>query len=214
MEKFIDRKQAGILLAKALQRYAHNTNVIALALPRGGASVAFEIASALSILLDVFIVRKLGVPWHKELAMGAISSGGGVFINKTVIDELKISASEIEDAIRDEKKELFRREALYRSNHAFPAIAGKIILLIDDGIATGSTMRAAVLALQQQKPAQIIIAVPVVEKNTSNELSKLVDKMVCLLTPEDFIAVGMWYESFPQTSDEEVCELLKRNTLS
>ncbi|MDP1604246.1 MAG: phosphoribosyltransferase [Legionella sp.] len=214
MDKFIDRKQAGILLAKALQSYADNTNVIALALPRGGVPVAFEIASALSIPLDVFIVRKLGVPWHKELAMGAISSGGGIFLNKTVIDDLKISASEIEDAIRDEKKELFRREALYRSNHAFPTVAGKIILLIDDGIATGSTMRAAVLALQQQKPAQIIIAVPVAEQSISNELSKLVDKMVCLLTPEDFIAVGMWYESFPQTSDEEVCELLKRNTLS
>lgn len=211
MEQFIDRQQAGQLLAEQLKKYQDEPNLMALALPRGGVPVAFEVAHSLAIPLEVFIVRKLGVPRHKEYAMGAMATGEIILLNQKVIDSLHIAQSEVAEIIAEEKKELIRREALYRvPNHHFLAVKDKTILLIDDGIATGSTMQAAILALRQNKPAKIIIAVPVGALSSINELSKLADEVVCLLSPRDFDAVGFYYTDFSQTSDEEVCELLKK----
>ena len=209
MEKFIDRHQAGRILAEKLKEYTNQPNVIALALPRGGVPVAYEIATALSIPLDVFIVRKLGVPEHKELAMGAIASSGAVFINESIIRELSLKKSSIDSVIQSEQNELERREHVYRGDSPFPDLLGKTIILIDDGIATGATMQAAIIALRKQKPANIIIAVPVAARATCEAMESLVDKLVCPLQPINFYAVGLWYENFSQTSDDEVIELLK-----
>jgi predicted phosphoribosyltransferase len=211
MERYIDRYEAGTILAEYLKDYANQTNVIVLALPRGGVPVAYEIATALSIPLDIFIVRKLGVPGHEELAMGAIASGGTVVFNEPLMNQLNIEQMLIDAVLASEQKELVRRELLYRGNRPFPNLAGKKIILVDDGIATGSTMLAAVKALTKHKPASIIIAVPVAERSTCEELEALVDKIVCPLTPINFYAVGLWYEQFPQTSDSEVIELLKQS---
>lgn len=211
MEKYIDRYEAGIVLAEHLKDYANQEHVIVLALPRGGVPVGYEIATKLSVPLDTFIVRKLGVPGHEELAMGAIASGGTVVFNESLMNQLNIEQKFIDSVLASEQKELVRRELLYRGNRPFPSLLGKTIILVDDGIATGSTMLAAVKALHKHKPASIIIAVPVAARSTCEELKTLVDKIVCPLMPINFYAVGLWYESFPQTSDDEVIELLKQS---
>lgn len=211
MDKFIDRQEAGTILADALKDYANQPNIIILALPRGGVPVAYEIAKALGIPLDVFIVRKLGVPGHEEFAMGAIASGGTVVFNEPLIHELNLEQSSIDHILKEEQKELQRRELLYRGNRPFPNLLGKTIILVDDGIATGSTMFAAVKALHKHKPASLIIAVPVAAHQTCEEMKRLVDKIICPLQPINFYAVGLWYEDFSQTSDGEVIELLKKS---
>jgi len=210
MDKYINRQQAGRILAHLLRDYAHNPNVIVLALPRGGVPVAYEIANELSVPLDVFIVRKLGVPWHEELAMGAIASGGTVVLNDELIQSLNLQSSAIEQVIQREQKELLRREQVYRGKHFFPDLSGKIIILVDDGIATGATIQAAIQALRKHHPASIIVAVPVAADTTCEALIEDVDLLICPLRPTNFYAVGLWYEDFSQTTDEEVVELLRR----
>lgn len=208
MEKFLNRYEAGKILAEALKFYKKKSDVIILALPRGGVPVAYEIAKELMVPLDVFIVRKLGVPGHEELAMGALATGGMIVFNDDILRELHIPKNAIEQVIQSEQIELKRRERKYRSNQPLPKLTNKTIILVDDGIATGATMRAAIKALRQQKPANIIMAVPVAALSTCKEMEVLVDKIVCPLKPEHFSAVGVWYEDFSQTSDEEVAELL------
>jgi putative phosphoribosyl transferase len=210
MDKYIDRQHAGKILATHLKNYANKEDVVVLALPRGGVPVGYEIATSLSVPLDVFIVRKLGVPGQEELAMGALASGGVILLNEELIHYLHLSKSSIDEVIKAEEKELSRRESLYHVNKEVPDLKDKTILLVDDGIATGSTMHAAIMALRKKKTAQIIIAVPVAAQDTYHEMVKLVDKIVCPLIPVHFYAVGLWYEHFSQTSDSEVCELLKR----
>lgn len=211
MDKYLDRYDAGHVLAKYLGEYTNKSNVIALALPRGGVPVAYEVASALSIPLDIFIVRKLGVPGHEELAMGAIASGGTVVFNEPLMDQLNLDESSVNSVLQAEKKELQRRENLYRGNRPSPELRDKTILLIDDGIATGSTMLAAIKALRKHKPASIIVAVPVAERSICDEMESLVEGVVCPLRPVNFYAVGLWYEDFSQTSDDDVIELLDKS---
>lgn len=208
MEKFSDRYQAGKTLASLLKSYAKNSDVIVLALPRGGVPVAAEIAKSLAAPLDVFIVRKLGVPGHEELAMGAIATGGTVVFNEDIVGGLHISQAAIDRVIAAEQQELKRRESAYRGKKPFPVLQDKIVILVDDGIATGATMRAAIKAIKLQHPKRLILAVPVAAFSTIAEMSHLVDEIVCPLKPHDFYAVGAWYDDFPQTSDEEVFELL------
>src|SRR3990167_898993 len=210
MERFLDRYQAGKMLAEQLKSYAKKPDVIVLALPRGGVPVAYEVAKKLSVPLEVFIVRKLGVPGHEELAMGAIATGGVVVFNDEIVDNLTISQAAINRVIQAEQQELQRRELTYRGNRPFPALSGKTIILVDDGIATGATMRAAIKSLRQQSPAAIIMAVPVAALSTCEEIANNVDKIVCLLKPHNFYAVGAWYEDFSQTTDNEVFELLTK----
>lgn len=211
MDKFIDRYEAGVILANYLKDYANKPNVIILALPRGGVPVGYEIATALSAPLDVFIVRKLGLPGHEELAMGAIASGGTVFFNEPLLNQLNLNRLSIQNVVEKEREELLRREQLYRSNRPLPNLKEKIVILVDDGIATGSTMMAAIEAIHSHKPKSIVIAVPVAAYSTCEEMAPLVERIVCPLKPIDFYAVGLWYENFPQTSDDEVIELLKKS---
>ncbi|MBA2651952.1 MAG: phosphoribosyltransferase [Tatlockia sp.] len=208
MEKFLNRHEAGIALAKELKPYSHQSEAIIIALPRGGVPVAYEIAKALSIPLDILIVRKLGVPGHEELAMGAISSGDTIIFNDEIINSLNLSDSVIQSVIQIEKKELNRRESLYRNNKPLPSLKDKTVILVDDGIATGATMLAALQSITQQKAAQLIIAVPVAALSTCKEFASKAHQFICLLKPVDFYAVGLWYEDFTQTTDEEVAELL------
>ena len=209
--KYINRKHAGLVLAKFLKMYEHRTDVIVLALPRGGVPVAYEIADALSLPLDVFIVRKLGVPGHEELAMGAIASGGVVALNDDIINALHITPSLIDSVKHEELAELVRREHVYRGNRPSPDFLEKTIILVDDGMATGSTMKAALAALQQQNPAMIIITVPVASHAMVVEMTDLVDAIICPLQPIEFHAVGLWYDDFSQTTDEEVIDLLEQS---
>ncbi|MFA5959581.1 MAG: phosphoribosyltransferase [Tatlockia sp.] len=211
MDKFIDRREAGIALAKHLNEYANLPQVIVLALPRGGVPVAYEIAQTLSVPLDIFIVRKLGVPGHEELAMGAIASGDTVIFNRLLLNQLHIEQASIDAVLQAEQEELIRREHLYRGNRAFPVLTGKTIILVDDGIATGATMQAAVASLRKHKPASIIIAVPVAARETCEKMAKSVDRLICPLQPLHFYAVGLWYENFSQVSDKEVIELLEKS---
>lgn len=214
MEQFLNRQQAGRLLAEQLKQYQAEPNLLTLALPRGGVPVAFEVAQTLHTPLEVFIVRKLGIPHHREYAFGAMATGELIILNQKVTASLQISRDEIDKIIKEERQELIRREALYRvPNHHFLVIKNKTILLIDDGIATGSTMKAAIVALRQNQPAKIIVAVPVGPLNTIKELKSLADDVVCLATPEDFDAVGFYYTDFRQIEDEEVCDLLKNASL-
>lgn len=210
--RFRDRIEAGRLLAEKLADYANRSDVIVLALPRGGVPVAFEIAKALEAPLDVLIVRKLGVPDQPELAMGAIASGGIRVLNEDLLKYYPIPKEEIEAVTIQEQKELERRERLYRGDVPISALQGRTVILVDDGIATGTTMHSAVEALKKQKPAGIVIAVPVAAEATCEEFRQLKDHIVftCLATPEPFIAVGLWYEHFPQTTDEEVRDLLRQ----
>lgn len=207
-----DRIEAGKRLAAELQEYANRADVLVLALPRGGVPVAFEVAEALHAPLDVFLVRKLGVPGHEELAMGAIATGGVRVINEDVVQYLNIPDEVIETVAIDEQRELERRERAYRDGRAAPDVQRRIVILVDDGLATGSTMRAAAIALRQQQPASIVVAVPVASSQTCDEFRAEVDDIVCAVTPEPFRGVGQWYEDFSQTTDEEVHDLLARAT--
>ncbi|KTD39313.1 phosphoribosyltransferase [Legionella nautarum] len=210
MEKFVNRYEAGAILAGQLKDYANAPNTIVLALPRGGVPVAYEMAKALSLPLDLFIVRKLGVPGQEELAMGAIATGGAVVFNDEIINSLHLSEASIQKVIHAEQKELQRRESAYRPERPPLQLKGKTVILVDDGIATGASMLAALKAVHQQKPASLIIAVPVAAKATCDDLASRVDRLICPLRPVNFYAVGLWYEDFNQTSDEEVFELLAK----
>ena len=205
-----DRTEAGRRLAAQLTDYANRPDVLVLALPRGGVPVAYEVAKALRAPLDIFLVRKLGVPGHEELAMGAIATGGVRVLNEDVMRYISISDAAIDAVAAKEQRELERREQLYRGDRPAPDVKGQTVILVDDGLATGSTMRAAAAALRQQQPARIVVAVPVSAVQTCDEYRMGVDEIVCAVTPEPFHAVGMWYEDFSQTTDEEVRELLAR----
>ncbi len=207
---FRDRFDAGRRLATALAAYAGRDDVTVLALPRGGVPVAFEVARALHAPLDVFIVRKLGAPAQPELAMGAVASGGVRVLNDEVVRYLGVDGEWIERVAAAEQCEIERREHLYRAGRAAPAVAGRVVILVDDGLATGSTMKAAARALRRQQPARIVAAAPVASASTCTEMCSEVDEVVCLLTPEAFFSVGQWYDDFEQTSDEEVRDLLAR----
>lgn len=207
-QPFRHRAEAGEQLAARLSAFADRDDVIVLALPRGGVPVGYEVARALHVALDVFVVRKLGVPGHEELAMGAIATGGVRLVNHDVVDALGIPAVVIDSVAKSEQGELDRRERLYRGTRPPIGLANKTVILVDDGLATGSTMRAAVMAARQQNPARIVVAVPVGAASTCGELGREADEVVCLRTPEPFIAVGLWYRDFTPTSDNEVRALL------
>lgn len=208
VQPFRDRIEAGELLADSLQTYRDRDNVIVLALPRGGVPVAAEIARRLHVPFDVFVVRKLGVPGHEELAMGAIASGGVRLVNDEVVVPLGIPPNVIDSVARSEQIELARREELYRGTREPIGLTGKTVILVDDGLATGSTMRAAVMAVRRQQPARIVVAVPVGARETCAGLAREADDVVCLRTPDPFVAVGLWYRDFTPTSDSEVRALL------
>ena len=205
---FRDRREAGRVLAHALKKYAGRNDVVVLALPRGGVPVAFEVAEALGAPLDIFLVRKLGTPGQRELAMGAIASGGIRVVNDEVVRWLGIRPEQIDAVAREEQRELERRQAAYLEGRAPLSLEGRIVMLVDDGLATGSTMRAAVQAVRQNKPARVIVAVPVGAPDTCSEMAALADEVACARTPEPFSAVGQWYLNFEQTTDEEVMDLI------
>jgi putative phosphoribosyl transferase len=207
---FRDRTDAGKYLATKLLSYKDRQDALVLALPRGGVPVAFEVAQALRMPLDIFLVRKLGVPGHEELAMGAISTGGVRVLNEETVEYLRIPEHVIDSIAAEELKELKRRELAYRGNRPEPDVKGKTVILIDDGLATGSTIRAAAQALRQQQPARIVVAVPVSAPETCDEYRIGVDEIICAVTPEPFLGVGMWYLDFSQTTDDEVRDLLER----
>ena len=207
---FEDRREAGRVLAEKLADLAGQPDLLVLALPRGGVPVAYEVARALDAPLDVFLVRKLGVPGREELAMGAIATGGVRVLNDDVVRALHLPDEVIEQSAQQQQRELERREQLYRGGRPLPSVRGKTVILVDDGLATGSSMRAAVAALRQLRPARILIAVPVAAPDTCAELGEEVDDIVCAETPEPFYAVGFWYEDFTQTTDDEVRDLLAR----
>jgi predicted phosphoribosyltransferase len=208
---FSNRREAGRLLATKLGAYANRNDVIVLALPRGGVPVAYEVAVALSAPLDVFVVRKLGVPGHEELAMGAVASGGIRVLNDDVVGMLRIPDHIIDAVARNELQELDRRERLYRDARPQPSVKGKTVILIDDGLATGATMLAAIEALRQLGPGRVVVAVPTAASETCEEMRKKADDVICAITPEPFYAVGVWYRDFSQTSDEEVRDLMARS---
>lgn len=205
-----DRFDAGRRLANMLSGYAQRPDVVVLALPRGGVPVGFEVAMSLGAPLDVFVVRKLGVPGHEELAMGAIASGGVRVLDPNIIHLAQVGEAEVQRITAIEQRELERRERQYRGERQFPDLRGKVVILIDDGLATGSTMRAAVAALRQEGPTKIVVAVPVAASEVCESFRTVADDIVCAATPNPFHAVGLWYEDFTQTSDDEVRELLER----
>ena len=206
---FQDRADAGRAVARLLGRYAGRSDVLVLALPRGGVPVAFEVAAALRAPLDVLVVRKLGVPGHEEYAMGALAAGVRV-LDDALVRRLGLSAREVEAVVEAEQRELERRERLYRGDAPAPDLAGRTVLVVDDGLATGSTMRAAVRALRGRGPARVVVAVPVGAADTCAALADEADEVACVATPEPFEAVGIWYEDFGQTGDDEVRALLAR----
>ena len=205
---FQDRREAGRMLASRLSTYADRPDVVVLALPRGGVPVAYEVAKALHAPMDVFLVRKLGVPGHEEYAMGAMASGGVRVLNRDVVEALHIPNEVVEQVIAREQRELERREREYRGDRPFPDLRGKTVILVDDGLATGSTMLAAVTALRQKQPARIVVAVPVGSPETCDAFRDHVDEIVCAITPDPLYGVGLWYTDFSQTSDDEVRKLL------
>jgi putative phosphoribosyl transferase len=206
---FLDRRDAGRRLAVELRRYANQPDVIVLALPRGGVPVAYEVAEALHAPLDVFVVRKLGLPWQEELAIGALASGGVRVLDEDLIRVARVSDEDIRRVTLLEQAELERRERQYRGDRPFPDMTGKTVILVDDGLATGSTMRAAVAALRKEQPSRIIVAVPVAAPETCDAFRDIADDIICAETPEPFRAVSMWYDDFSQTTDDEVHELLE-----
>ena len=208
--RFRDRKEAGGMLAKLLTKYVDRPNVLVLALPRGGVPVAYEVAKYIHAPLDVFVVRKLGVPGHEELALGAIASGGVRVLNPSVIDALGISDDAINAVAERERQELQRRERAYRDQRASFEVRSRTVILVDDGIATGSTMRAAIKALRQLEAGRIVVATPTVAWSTAEEMETEVDELVSVMRPTDFAGVGQWYDNFSQTSDREVRRLLQQ----
>jgi len=208
MALFRDRRDAGRRLAQELSSYADRKDLIVLALPRGGVPVAYEVARALHAPLDVFLVRKLGLPGHEELAMGAIATGGVRVLNEDVVNALNIPPQIIDAVAVREGAELERRQQVYRGDRPHPQLAGKTVILIDDGLATGSSMRAAVAGLRTQHPARIVVAVPTAAVETCEALEDVVEDLICATTPEPFFGVGAWYEDFSQTTDQEVHDLL------
>jgi putative phosphoribosyl transferase len=213
MRQFRDRIDAGRALALALEEYRGRPDVVVLGLPRGGVPVAAEVAEALGAPLDVFVVRKLGVPGHEEFAMGALASGGVRVLDQSTIETLGISEADIESAIEREQRELERRERQYCEDRRRTEIAGRIAILVDDGLATGASMRAAVAALRKLGPARLVVAVPVGAAQTCRTLQAEADDVVCVMAPEDFRAVGLYYDDFAQTSDAEVQEALRNANL-
>jgi predicted phosphoribosyltransferase len=207
---FQDRFEAGRILASRLRQFAQRNDVIVLGLPRGGIPVAFEVARVLNTPLDVFLVRKLGVPGQEELAMGAIASGGIRVVNRTVVDALGITMADIEQAAAQQQAELDRRERAYRNGRPILEVRSQTAVLVDDGLATGSSMRVAIMALRKRDPQRIVVAVPVAAPPVCEELESEADEVVCAVTPEPFFAVGQWYRDFRQTSDEEVRDLLQQ----
>jgi len=210
MALFEDRVDAGKKLAKELSKYANRSDVLILALPRGGVPVAFEVAKELNVKMDVFIVRKLGVPGNEELAMGAISSDNVLVLNEDIVKSFQIPERVINMVAGNELKELERREHTYRGDRPKPEISGSTVILIDDGLATGATMRAAASAIKTKNPAKIVVAVPTGAPDTCELFKREVDEVICIATPEPFYGVGAWYGNFSQTTDEEVCELLDK----
>ena len=211
MKRFQNRTEAGQALAPLLTQYGDREDVLVLGLPRGCVPIAFAIAAALHAPLDIFLVRKLGVPGHEELAMGAIASGDVRVLNQDVVEMQQLSDTTLEQVTQSEQQELQRREHLYRGDRPVLPITDRIVILVDDGLATGATMRAAVMAVRQHQPAEIVVAVPVGARQAYEQLSPQVDAIICAVMPERFNSVGAWYEEFPQTSDREVCELLQRS---
>jgi len=207
---FQDRREAGRVLASRLMRYADRPDVLVLALPRGGVPIAFEVGEALRAPLDVFLVRKLGVPGHEELALGAIASGGVRVLNEGLVRSLAIPNSVLDEITAREETELRRRETAYRGSRPRQPIAGRTVILVDDGLATGASMKAAVAALRREGPGRIVVAVPVASADACDEFRQDVEEVVCAITPEPFRAVGAWYRDFSQTTDEEVRALLEQ----
>ena len=207
--RFRDRAEAGRLLADRLMEWLDRPEVVVLGLPRGGVPVAYEVARRLHAPLDVFVVRKLGVPGHEELAMGAVASGGIRFLNQSVIDSLRIPPSVIDKVTERERRELERGEEAFRTGPPV-ALANRVVILIDDGMATGASMRAAVMALRLHHPARVVVASPVTARDTYEDFKRDVGEIVCVQTPEDFEGVGHWYEDFNPTNQEEVCSLLEQ----
>lgn len=212
-QEFADRRHAGRELARGLTAYAGRDDVIVLALPRGGVPVGYEVAKALGVPLDVFTVRKLGVPTHPELAMGAVATGGYSFLNERILRELRVSREELDAVIADETKELARREGLYRRGKRPLDLKDRVVIIVDDGLATGASMQAAVRAIRAAGPRRIVVGVPVAAELSRAALARQVDEVACVLTPPDFGAVGEWYADFGQTSDEEVDALLSDASL-
>jgi putative phosphoribosyl transferase len=206
--RFRDRTEAGRLLAERLRGYAGRDDVVVFALPRGGVPVAYEVAKELGARLAIFVVRKLGVPGYEELAMGAIASGGVVVLDEGLLQRLGIGRTQIQDAIAREAQELERREEAYDGRRAATKLDGKTVILVDDGLATGSTMRAAATAVRELNPERVVVAVPVAAAETCDEFRDVVDEVVCQVTPAPFHSVGLWYDDFSQTSDDEVRRLL------
>jgi putative phosphoribosyl transferase len=207
--RFTDRTEAGRQLAARLLTVTDQRDVVVLALPRGGVPIAVEVARRFDRPFDVFLVRKLGVPGHPELAMGAIASGGIRVLDAQLIDDLGVSPQSVEAVTMRERTELERRDRLYRGNHQPPALSDRTVFVIDDGLATGSTMEAAVEALRTHRPARVVVAVPVGAAEACRRLARVADTVVCLMTPDPFTAVGIWYERFDQVSDAEVMAALQ-----
>src|SRR5947207_3878081 len=212
--RFRDRHEAGQRLADKLVAYAKRPDVLVLALPRGGVPVAYEVARSLQAPLDVFLVRKLGVPGYEELAMGAVATGGVRVLNDDIVNGLRIPDDVVDAVTAWQRQELARREQLYRGDRPAPDVRGRTVILVDDGLATGATMHAAIAALRQQQPARIVVAVPTAAPETCQALRAEVDDVVCAITPEPFYSVGLWYEDFSPTTDEEVREFLARAALA
>jgi predicted phosphoribosyltransferase len=208
VRRFRDRREAGRLLATELAAYSNREDVLVLALPRGGVPVAYEVARALGAPLDLFLVRKLGVPAQEELAMGAVATGGTRVINDDIVRALRIPDHIIDAVAAREQEEIARRERLYRGNNPPPDVSNRTVILVDDGLATGATMLAAIKALKQKQAFGIVVAVPTASRETCESLRAEVDEIICAFSPEPFYAVGLWYEDFSQTTDEEVRDLL------
>jgi putative phosphoribosyl transferase len=210
LNRFVDRESAGRALAQKLQHYKGTPDLLIIGLPRGGVVVAFQVALALQAQLDAFIVRKLGAPYQPELAMGAVAEGGMLLLNDAVVNYLSVSKEFIEETAREQMVEVERRQKLYRGDRAMAKIAGRTVIVVDDGLATGATMKVAVRALKRKEPSKLVIAVPLGAASTCSELKNEADELICLMTPEPFFAVGSWYENFEQTTDQQVRELLQK----
>lgn len=209
MSRFLDRREAGRVMARRLSKYAGRPDVVVMALPRGGVPVAFEIARALRVPLEVFTVRKIGHPWNEELALGAIASGGIRMIDRDAMNEFGADAALLRATINLEERELERRERLYRGDHPFPKLAGQTVILVDDGFATGASARTALEALRAHRPTAIVVAAPVGSREACEMLAAVAGECVCASIPEPFYGVGMWYYDFSQTTDAEVLTLLR-----